>query len=355
MYRNEATADRIKTLLNGIGYATFGRDVLLNNGFSSLVNTLYYNTNKVVLKRHTAINSPTRVIDHYKLYYKAADLATNPDTAFLNILICHLKAGNTPADSTDRRYMADAVVNYLTSTKAKGPYIIQGDFNTYTSTEPAFTRLTTRNTYGPVRFFDPINALGYWNNNGAFARHHTQSTSISGNGCLSGGGLDDRFDMILANQYLLKDSNGVKIVPNSYVNVGNNGNLFNRGIDDASNTAWPRGLLTALANMSDHLPITIKIAVNRPVITALARSEKHSVASLFYNKDQQVLSLNFNNETNAKVMVSIVDLNGRQLTSAEATIEGNSISLHHIRLERGVYLVRIKNSNDTYQSKLLVW
>ncbi len=357
MVRFEATADRPKNILNGLGYGVFGRDRLFNNTGSDLVNTLYYNTNKVVLKSHTAINAPVRTIDHYKLYYKAGDLATNPDTAFINILICHLKAGNTASDSSSRRLMADAVVNYLTTNRVRGAVIMQGDFNCYSASEPAMTRLMARNTWGPVRLSDPLNALGSWTSNQNFAQYHTQSSVVTSNGCLSGGGLDDRFDIFLANQYLLRDSNGVSIVPNSYKAIGNNGRVYNNTVNVSGNNSAPANVLSAMVNFSDHLPIVLKLRVNRPVITSLDSKSVVLTPSLRYNVATQLINGTIPAALDQQLTITLCNSAGQVLRVAKSEeTAGNQVTFRVGDLPTGAYWVQISGSTNLIKpTKLFIW
>ena len=149
-------------------------------------------------------------------------------------------------------------------------YVIFGDFNMYTSNEQGFINLTA-DPNRAIRFKDPINKPGSWNNSGAFASVHTQSTRVSGS-CHSGGGLDDRFDFVLCGQELLDNTRGLAYIPGSYRAVGNDGNHFNSSINTGTNSAVPSAVLTALYEMSDHLPVEIKMGINRTIASV---SEQH--------------------------------------------------------------------------------
>lgn len=341
MIPNEFTANRPLGILNGLGYAQFARPSIINRTSSNLVNTLYYRTDKLALKRHVGINSPVRTIDHFQLYYKSADLATNPDTAFINILVCHLKAGTTSSDSSSRRIMADAVVNYLRTNNARGNYIMTGDFNTYASTEPALTRLMARNEWAPVRFVDPLNLTGNWSSNPAIARWHSQCPTTSNNsGCFSGGGMDDRFDFFLYNRHLLNDSNGVTLVPNSINVVGNNGTTYNSSVTNSGNTAAPRTVLNALGSFSDHLPVTCQLRINRPVITNLSSKQTVLEASAAWHTNTSQLVIKAQQLQNQTARVSIYSTTGQLITEQEAQFTDGILALQQV-LTPGVYYIHI--------------
>lgn len=355
MYRSDATADRITGVLNARGYATFARPRIINLTTSSLVNSLYYRTDKLVLKSHQGVNSSVRTIDHFRLYYKSADLATNPDTAFINILICHLKAGNTASDASDRNLMAQAVVNYLRNNNARGNWMIMGDFNVYNSNEAAFTALTTNNTYGPVKFADPLNALGSWSANSSFARYHTQSTNSSSNGCFSGGGMDDRFDIFLANQYLLRDSGGVSIIPNSYQVVGNNGGVYNRSINVSGNTAAPSNILDALAGNSDHAPIRLKLRVNRPKITTSLPGALLNGLSAYYRSDIASVVINSKEGSTSELSFELFNNAGQSMHAGQTSIVDGQSLISTKNLSRGVYYLKLSTHNQVKTTKIVIW
>jgi hypothetical protein len=132
-------------------------------------------------------------------------------------------------------------------------YIVLGDFNIYTSNEPAFQRLLDQSAAG--YFLDPLNAPGDWNNNPNFAYLHTQSTRYNniGDGGASGG-LDDRFDMILISQSVL-DYGGIDYIEGTYKPIGNDGAHFNKSINELPNNAVSAEVANALFFASDHLPV----------------------------------------------------------------------------------------------------
>ncbi|MCI0681425.1 MAG: hypothetical protein L0Y71_04910 [Gemmataceae bacterium] len=129
--------------------------------------------------------------------------------------------------------------------------IYVGDFNIDSSSESMYVHLLSG---GNGQAFDPINAPGDWHNNPAFLAIHTQATTFAdppGPGV--GGGMDDRFDFILASGELL-DGAGFDYAAGSYRAYGNNGTHdFNGNI--SSGTGAAANILTALQNVSDHLPV----------------------------------------------------------------------------------------------------
>ena len=165
----------------------------------------------------------------------------------------HLKAGTGNDDESDREEEADNLRNYLNGLDYDAHFFVLGDFNFYNSDEGGFQRLTESQTENNGQLFDPIDEIGYWHNNNAFAEVHTQSPR-GGNY----GGMDDRFDFILASNSVLVYSS-LNYVEESYVSVGNDGNHFNQAINYGSNDAVPDNVADALVDASDHLPVYLEM------------------------------------------------------------------------------------------------
>src|SRR5690606_14313607 len=144
--------------------------------------------------------------------------------------------------------------------------ILAGHFNLYTASEPAYIGLL--DPTNAIVMVDPIDRRGSWSNNVNFQDIHSQSTRISSGpfGAGAGGGLDDRFDFIIMSKNMQTDPK-LKYVPNTYKSFGNNGNCFDKSINDPTcSGAFSQGLRDNLYNMSDHLPIVMKMATNKEII-----------------------------------------------------------------------------------------
>ncbi len=147
---------------------------------------------------------------------------------------------------------------------AGSPIVYAGDFNVGSSTEQSYQNLISGTATGKA--YDPINLPGTWNNNSSVARWHTQSTRLvaeSDGGAT--GGVDDRFDFQLVSSTVM-DAEGLSYlgptVPgttstHSYRSFGNIGQVFNKALNDASNTAQPPAVLNALYAVSDHIPVVV--------------------------------------------------------------------------------------------------
>lgn len=268
--QTEAGADSILTRsLNSFGAGNYAQaDFHLNSNGSDLHNSLYYNTTKLTLQWQDYIQTSSRDIDHYVLYANDPNLGIYFDTTFIEVYMCHLKAGTGASNENARALQTEALMDYISLRPTNRNHIVCGDLNVYSSSEVCYQTLTT----GANALQDPISSPGNWNNNAAFAAIHTQSTRSSGNyDCGATGGTDDRFDQILVSGNLMTGSDSLRYLDNSYKAIGNDGNHFNSSLLTApSNTDYPDSVVRALFYMSDHMPVRLQMVANYPTSNGLA-------------------------------------------------------------------------------------
>ncbi len=235
-----------------------------------LANTLFYNNNKVGLKSYEPIRMYVgyydKIFNAYRFYYKSEDLETTDDTLFFTCFVAHLKAGSGSA--RERADEVEVFMNYIQNEMGTpGNYFLMGDLNVYNADETAFQYLINPDN-SDYQFNDPIDKLGYWNENEAFKNFHTQSTHSYG-GCHSGGGMDDRFDFILVSDYIMNGTKGVHALENTYQALGQDGNSFNGDLNRTKNESVPDEIAKALYNFSDHLPVAMEIKIDRNPATEI--------------------------------------------------------------------------------------
>jgi hypothetical protein len=197
---------------------------------------------------------------------KPVGYRTNP--GWFRLYSIHPKAGTScsplPCDSTTRRLECTDIRNTINSvsTTVVGPnFLLGGDTNFYGPSEGGYIRFTESQTDNDGRCKDFLNLPDIWHDNSAYKIHHTQCPCLS---CpsitgvtFSGGGMDDRFDMILSSTSV-QDGQGLEML--STAAYGNDGLHFNLSINsDNYNGAVGVTTATALYNSSDHLPVVAVI------------------------------------------------------------------------------------------------
>lgn len=322
----------------------------------SIVNMLYYNTDKFVLESQTNFDkelsntSFTRIVDMYTLRYKDSNLAIHQDTTRVNVLVAHFKAGSSSANQAERARTTESVMASLDSMNATGNYLFAGDFNMYTSTEAGYQDLT--NYIDPtLRFHDPINISGSWSNSSLRSFTHTQSTHTSG-GCFAGGGMDDRFDFILASDEIMNNTDKMRYIPNTYQAVGQDGNRFNGTIISPTNNSVPSVVSQALYNMSDHLPVIMDLEITLPFSTSvkeLAGLEKLK----FQNPNSGDLLIDLSNQKTKIKKIQILDLTGKVVLERDLN-SGMYMQFDISNFSRGTYFIRtISTSYQQSVEKLI--
>ncbi len=285
--QNQKGADSIlNRSLNVFGTTNYSAANFHNNTNSSqgLHNMLYYNSDKLILLSQDVIPTSVRDIDHYVLYCNDPNLGNFFDTTFIEIYMCHLKAGSSSSSQSTRNTQITLLRNYIDTRPQDRHHFVCGDLNVYRSNEAGYQTLTAGGL-NPMQ--DPINSPGNWNNNSSYANIHTQSTRTSGGlDCGASGGTDDRFDQILFSNNLFSGVNDLKYISGSYDAVGNDGNHYNSSLlSNPTNTQYPDSVVKALYYMSDHMPVFLKTLVTYPTSNGLALNPSQTPVSCFGEND----------------------------------------------------------------------
>lgn len=334
----------LSNVLNTDGVNHFVRSAVATEPSGTITSVLFYNSNKMTLAYQSKAPTQYRLTHHFRLYMKTESLAQG-DTIWLNVLLCHLKAGTATSDVSDRASMALAIRNYLNAFPKKENCIIMGDFNFYRSSEAGFQTLTATSPNPVYQFQDPINRVGSWTGNSSFADVHTQCPRTDNNGgCYSGGGLDDRFDFILMNRHLLNDSAGIRFIPGSYKVPGNDGQHYNSSINSSPvNSSAPAAVISALYLASDHLPVQADLRVAGNFITTSARSKSGSDRFRMEYRDGALFSPElFEGE---EIHLSVFDMQGKTIFSGIRQCEAGGEIAVPTPIGPGLKTLRISRRN----------
>lgn len=322
--------------VNGISYYRMADFIEIADSY--LVNMLYYNSEKLQLHSHTIAQSYIRDIDVYKLYYRSDDLP-GADTAFVVCIVAHLKSSTGSTNQEKRRMMVDNAMNYLDDYGYDNNYMFMGDFNVYSSSEPAY-QLLLNYSVPELNFIDPIDTPGSWNNNSIYSNVHTQSTHSDQNGCASYGGMDDRFDFILISDNIKQGSSYIEYIEGSYTAIGQDGMHFNKSINVApTNLSAPSNVIDALYGNSDHLPISIKLSVDKTL--SLPENENTMFTVITYNNPvAEFLEINIRAKVVTDVKIEIMNMAGIIVYSDERKVATgqNRFNYNLSKLNPGIYI-----------------
>ena len=347
--------DFLRHNLNINGASYWQSDNIINYAGSNIINHIFFDSRKMGLKRHVALRTNPRDTDIYELYLKTPGLAAG-DTIKLVCIVAHPKAGM--GYESDRRALMQKAMDYVNQNYPTDNVLIMGDFNMYGASESGYRLLTQTYSNPSICFMDPLSfvgGVGEWNNNGLFAPFHTQSTRSYSDECFSSGGLDDRFDFILMADEIAFSYNHMRYVQGSYHAVGNDGQHFNNSVNQGYNSAVPAEVAEALFNGSDHLPVTMKIAVDVHLGV-----EDHKAQSLYAtvapNPASDRAAVSFFNPSKGQVEFELYSLQG-QLLQHEAAAFGEGSQQYELSfhdLTKGFYLLRVVHSDGWNQTIKLV-
>ena len=201
---------------------------------------------------------PTELRHVYRYHLRLAGY-TSPG-AELYAYVFHLKAST--GFEAQRAYEMRLIRRNADSLAVGSHVVFCGDYNVYTSSEPAYVKAMQDTATNIGRMKDPINKPGSWNNNMSLAPYHTQSTRRLSFGGGANGGMDDRFDFILES-YNLDDGVGLELDESTYKAFGNDGlHCCNAAINDPpTNAAVGQVMADTLMTASDHLPVVATFIV----------------------------------------------------------------------------------------------
>jgi endonuclease/exonuclease/phosphatase family metal-dependent hydrolase len=224
-------------------------------------NALFYKKSSVNLLSWRQLPTSLRDISEYIF-----QIISGPAKGTIfRIYSLHLKSGSSSTDEAERENEAKILRGYLNDLPPNSYFLLCGDYNLESSNEKAFIVFTENQADNDGRAKDPINKPGIWHDNMNFANIHTQSTRTSQFGGGASGGLDDRFDLILMS-YALEISNELRYKSGSYIAYGNDGNHFNKSVNDGTNATIDSQTADALYQASDHLPVIIELEQESQII-----------------------------------------------------------------------------------------
>jgi exonuclease III len=330
-------------LINSLSaeYSTVAVNILSSDVYGNNGNDcgFYYKSNILTLIEYKAIPARTRVISEFKLVHNITK-----DT--LIIFGVHLKAYPEPENQDKRLSTVNTLRTRTLQLKPTANYIVAGDFNIFTSTEPAFQRLLDQSSPGYVN--DPQNAVGNWTDNSSFSHTHTYSPSY----------LKSRLDMILISEAINKQG-GIDLV--DYKIFGNDGIHFATSITNGSNSWFSDiSIGNALIYASDHLPVYADFNFGVPTNVPLSENipTTFELKQNYPNPFNPTTVISYQLSVSSHVKLTVFDLLGREVSTLvnEEQKPGNynsQFSIHNSQLSSGVYFYQLK-AGALVQTKKMV-
>ncbi len=328
--------------LNVDGVSHYRAAAILNQDDGSLINMLYYDNTKLELLSQETVTTGIRDINIYEMRH----LDVMPQVRF-RVAVAHLKAGYD--DSSDRAYATSQFMEYWSNQSDKRNVIFSGDFNVYTSDEPAYQNLLDP-AQGNIQFVDPVDQPGDWGSY-SFRYYHTQSTHDSDDGCPSYGGMDDRFDFILVSDDVMAGENGMLYLEDSYTTLGQDGNRHNGSLISPANASAPSEVIYAMYNFSDHLPVIAEFELGETGIAEFSSQQNFSINQL----ETSEFSIRFDllSELPKSGTMVLYNMLGRVITSTDFSMQG-SASFKLPVSESGLMILQICTDDGQCESLRII-
>lgn len=321
------------------------------NNFQNLI---YYDGSKFILESQDVITTLFRDFNRYTIKLNTIEQTTSP--IYLEIFVCHLKASDGFDNENLRLQMVNDLQSYLNNPlnnlDGNSYVLLAGDFNVYSSSEPAFQELIDNTN--PITFSDPANRLGNWHTNVSYLDVFTQSTRTSSGLGGATGGFDDRFDFIMTSENMLSNSD-LFYVSDSYEIYGNNNNAscFNQEINSSScsGATFSFDIRNALYNFSDHLPVTIQLGTSQTLGLDDYTSD-NLISFLDGNVIRTKLNLKVNFGLISSRYLNIYNTLGQKVKTI--TIDSSGLISEDITvLASGVYFLFLDNYKTTKPLKFI--
>jgi hypothetical protein len=236
------------------------------------MSTLFYNKQKLTYVKTETIEHYITDFDLYKLYYNDPNLSITHDTTFLWVLVNHTQSGSS---SSSRDLQVSQYMQTLRSKFAYFPNLINmGDFNTANSFEAGYQSVIT-STDTATKMSDPpfypdgtVSYPGEWENGSLtfapFLTTTTRALATVPNSCGTPGGAKSWYDHLFISPWLIKGTNYMQYISNSYQTIGNDGHRLGEDINSATpvvNSSAPASVINALFQFSDKYPVSVKLIV----------------------------------------------------------------------------------------------
>ncbi len=164
--------------------------------------------------------------------------------------------------------------------------------------------------------------------------------------------MDDRFDFILISDEVRFGTKKVRYVQESYNAVGQDGLRFNGSINGPpQNIAVSQEVADALFNMSDHLPVALKLRVDK-LLDINENTSRPFLAEVLPNPAKEYARINFHLPSAGRVSFELMDLSGRVIQTTEEFF-GIGKHQHSMQIEgltSGFYLIKITGENNRVET-----
>jgi hypothetical protein len=161
----------------------------------------------------------------------------------------------------------------------------------------------------------------------------------------------------LISNDIKKGSKRIQYVANSYWAVGQDGKHFNKSIlDSPTNHSVPSEVLTALYKNSDHLPVTLKLAVGGTIGIEEQKNTSFGALIIVNPANNKLLKASFYSNRVQKAILTFYDFTGkRYFVKVLHTSKGkNTFSFPLETLSSGIYIVKLTDEKGFFKTAKVI-
>jgi hypothetical protein len=142
------------------------------------------------------------------------------------------------------------------------------------------------------------------------------------------------------NEPAITGTAGLQYITSTYKAVGNDGQHFNRSINEApENTSAPSNVIDAIFNASDHLPVIAKVRMFVPPASSASRNV--GMNNIYMQQEGEELV--FHIKSGRKMGYSLITSTGQSLRTGNWQTTENPETISLSGLATGVYLAIISD------------
>ena len=325
--------------INGVDY--WKSDNIINYAGEYIINHIFYDSRKMGLKKHVALRTNPRDTDVYELYLKTKSLSAG-DTIKLVCIVAHPKAGQ--GYEASRRAQMQVAMDYVNQHYSTDNVLIMGDFNMYGASESGYRLLTQTYSNPYARFIDPTASL-----NSTPSRPMAIPTSVSHQVASMTASISS-----LCRTKSCSVTTTCATCPTPIVPWATTDATSTKASTKATTTPY-RPMWPMPFSMPDHLPVTMKIAVD----TKLGVNDfdlPQYAASIAPNPTSGLANVHFQNPTEGLVRFEVVSLQGQRIVSQSAFFDSgeHDFGLGLDDVAPGFYLLRLANERQTLATLKLI-
>ena len=169
--------------------------------------------------------------------------------------------------------------------------------------------------------------------------------------------MDDRFDFILASDYIMDGTNHFEYISDSYKAVGQDGSNYDGSLNTTSNSVVPNNVALALYNMSDHLPVYLEIKVdqNRGEPLGLSNIKNAEINVTYQNPVNNNINITIEGNIRGEITLEIISLKGLKMYQKEISVYNQYNEMISVdRYSDGIYILNVSKGKELLHSSKLV-